>query len=619
MRHWGGEPTTGRYDFSGPGSDGSAGTRPHRCDGYAPIEDYAVLGDGRTVALIARDGRIDWWPVPTMDAPPVFAALLDPGEGGCLSVRPQSDAFTVTRRYLPGTNVLETTFGTADGTVRVSAALSLGSAGPLPWGELSFRIEGVDGTVPMTWSVAPGTRFHSAQPWTDARDGGVAIHVGDQQLAILPFDIGQPSVSAHDVSGSFTTSVGSCGVLAVTTSDAEPLFVPERADVDHHFDRTVARWQEWTAGVRYEGPWADAVLRSALTLKLLLYSPTGAIAAAPTTSLPERVGGEKNWDYRYMWVRDSSFTVDALMKLGLHEEVQAAVSFLLGALRRTAPDLHVFYTLRGDVPDGERELDAPGYRGSRPVRAGNGAATQTQLGTFGDLFDTVWHYVRNGHRLDAPTGQMLAELADRCCDIWQRPDAGIWELEVTRQYTISKMGCWVALDRAVSLAAAGAVHTGHAGRWKAEADQIRTWVNTHCWSQAKQSYTFYAGTDDLDAATLIAGQTGFDRGERLAGTVAAVRRELADGPLVYRYTGMAQEEGAFLACSFWLVGALVHLGRLDEAACQMDAATALTNDVGLLAEQMDPATGAMLGNHPQGLSHLALVNAATAYVAARAG
>jgi GH15 family glucan-1,4-alpha-glucosidase len=228
----------------------------------------------------------------------------------------------------------------------------------------------------------------------------------------------------------------------------------------------------------------------------------------------------------------------------------------------------------------------------------------------------MWHYVRNGHRLDPSTGRLLAELADRCCDIWRQPDSGIWELQPTRQYTISKMGCWVALDRATQLAGAGAVETGHSQRWGTEADHIRSWVNTNCWSTEKKSYTFHAGSDDLDAATLLAGQTGFDRGDRLAGTVAAVRRELADGPLVYRYTGMRSEEGAFLACSFWLVSALVHLGRLEEAAEAMDGATGLVNDLGLLSEQMDPVTRGMLGNYPQGLSHLALINAATTYMAA---
>ncbi len=581
-----------------------------RDDGWAAIEDYAALGDGRTVALVAGDGRIDWWPIPAMDAPPAFAALLDPHGGGHLTLAP-TVPFTASRRYLPQTNVLETVFQTEHGSVRITDLLAVGAAGPLPWEELLRRVEGIDGQVPMSWEVAPGSRFGSARPWTDVTDRATVIHLGDQHLGVSCFDIGEPQTSLRGVTGTFSATPGSTGLLAVTSSDSEPLFLPRRGDFDLHLHRTIDRWREWSSHVDHEGPWREAVLRSALALKLLLYSPTGAIAAAPTTSLPERIGGDKNWDYRYMWVRDSAFTLDALINLGLHEEVQGAMSYLLDVVRQSTPDLHVFYTLDGQIPQSQLELDAPGYRHSVPVRSGNGAATQTQLGTFGDLFDAMWRYVHSGHLLDPPTGRLLAELADRCCDIWTQPDAGIWELSADRHYTISKMGCWVALDRAARLADQGAIATEHAQRWRAEAAEIQTWVNEHCWSEAKSAFTFYAGSDDLDAATLLAGQTGFDRGPRLAGTIAAVHRELADGPLIYRYSGMQEEEGAFLACTFWMINALTHLDRTAEAAALMDEAVGLMNDVGLLSEQMDPATHRMLGNFPQGLSHLALINAAT--------
>jgi GH15 family glucan-1,4-alpha-glucosidase len=593
-----------------PDAQGAGAREAGRTGGFLPIEDYAALGDGRTVALVGRDGRVDWWPLPTLDAPPVFAAILDPAGGGFLALAPR-EQFTAERRYLPDTNVLETRYTTPSGAVRVVDALSVGHDGRLPWTELVRRVDGERGRVEMDWSVRPGSRFESVRPWTETKRGSVLLHVGDQHLAVLPVDVGEPHVGPHEVSGTFTTSPGSRHLLGITAADDAPVVAAGPAHLEEHLELTIARGREWTRSVRYRGPWASAVRRSALALKLTVFSGTGAMAAAATTSLPERIGGDKNWDYRFMWVRDTSFAADALLALGLQEEVQAVVNWVLGTVRRTAPDLHVFYKLDGSLPGPEQALSAPGYRDSRPVRSGNGAAGQSQLGVFGDLFDTVWRYVEAGHLLDPGTGRMLADLADRCCDHWRTQDSGIWELPIHRHYTISKIGCWVALDRAVRLAEAGEIATGHAGRWRSEAGEVRAWVDEHCWSPAKQAYTFYAGTEDLDAATLLAGRTGFDRGDRLAGTVRAVRRELGRGALLYRYTGMDREEGCFLACTYWLVSALTELGETDEARRLMDDAVALTNDVGLLSEQMDLESGAFLGNVPQALSHLALINAAT--------
>jgi GH15 family glucan-1,4-alpha-glucosidase len=471
-------------------------------------------------------------------------------------------------------------------------------------------VEGVSGTVPMQWQIVPGDRFGQARPWTQTRRNDILLNLGDQRLGVRVFDVGEPTVEAHCISGSFDCGPGHRGLLSLNASDRAPDFLSDRRSIEANVARTIDRWREWSASIEYDGPWRTVVRRSAIALKLLLHTSTGAIAAAATTSLPERIGGDKNWDYRYSWIRDSSFTADALISLGLHEEVQSAVTWLLRTLQSTAPDLHVFYTLDGKVATGQTELNADGYRGSKPVRAGNGASQQTQLGTFGDLFDTVWRYVDAGHALDPETSHLLVELADRCCDMWLTPDSGIWELSDQQHYTISKMGCWVALDRAISLTEVGEIDSGHADRWRAERAEIHDWVNQHCWSEHKRSYTFYAGTDELDAATLLAARTGFDRGERLAGTIDAVRAELGCGALVYRYSGMDQEEGAFLACTYWLVEALAVAGRRKEAAALMEQAVALVNDVGLLAEQMDPRTGEMLGNLPQGLSHLALINAA---------
>lgn len=356
-------------------------------------------------------------------------------------------------------------------------------------------------------------------------------------------------------------------------------------------------------------------MRSAITLRLLTVAAAGANAAAATTSLPEVIGGERNYDYRFAWVRDASLALAALTGLGLLEEVHSALSWLLHAVERTAPDVHVFYTLDGrPAPAQAQEIRTmPGYLRTTPVRSGNPAASQRQLGAYGHLLDAVYGYARHGGQLGPATGVMLAEMADQVCDEWREPDAGLWELGDYQHYTSSKVGCWVALDRAARLAADGQLPGWHTGRWTATAAEIRDWVNEHCWSPAKRSYTMYAGTDDLDAAVLLAARTGFCQGNepRLHTTIGAIRRELtATGPLLYRYTSVRGNEGAFAACTFWLAEALACDGEHEEAAAVFASMLGYCNDVGLLSEEIDPQTGGLLGNFPQGLSHLALINAA---------
>jgi GH15 family glucan-1,4-alpha-glucosidase len=582
-----------------------------RVDGFAPIEHYAVLGDGRTVALLAADGKVDWWALPALDSPPLVSALLDPDGGGCLSLVP-ADFSEVTRRYLDDTNVIETVYRAKTGVARVTTALNVGSAGRLPWTELAQRVEVSDGFLDFNWEFAPGDRFGRASPWVTHRHGTPMASVEDQTLGVILDGLGPAVITPHKVSGCARLEEGTRALLAIVATDAEPLFIPTPDAIQSRLDRTVTSWRRWADLLTCAGPWDRAVRRSALTLKTLLAEHSGAIAAAATTSLPERIGGPKNWDYRYAWVRDSSFTLDALINLGLHEEVHGAVSWLLDAIRDNGGDLHVFYSLDGTVADEEATLALPGWRHSQPVRSGNSAAGQLQLGTYGDLFDTISRYCDEGHEVDPATGRTLADLADRCCDRWRHRDSGIWELEECRHYTISKIGCWVALDRAVNLAESNQLPDSHIERWRSGADEIRDWVNGHCWSDAKQAYTFYAGTDDLDAAVLLAGRTGFESGPRLASTIDAIAAELGHGPLLYRYSGMDEEEGAFVACSFWMVDALVRTGQTSRAHQLMEGTVALANDVGLFSEQMDPETGAFLGNMPQGLSHLALINAAFA-------
>lgn len=581
-----------------------------RSDGFAPIDEYAVLSDGRTVALVATDGRIDWLPFPTLDAPPVCAAILDPANGGHISLAPAQE-FEVSRRYLEGTNVLETVYQTASGTAKVTQALNAGSAGRLPWTELACRVEGIDGSVEMEWELAPGDRFGQASPWVSMRQGIPIVVIGDQSLGVVVDGGDSGTICGKRLRGSMQAAPGRRLILAVLGTDREPIFIPDAHKIDERLDRTVDSWRRWTALLQIGDRWQPAIERSALALKSLLCEDTGAIAAAATTSLPERIGGSKNWDYRFSWVRDTSFVLDALINLGLHEEVHGAVSWLLDAVRTNGPDLHIFYTLGGEIRDSERHIDVSGYRNSQPVRSGNSASSQTQLGTYGDLFDTVARYCAAGHHLDSATGSGLAELADRCCDSWRHRDSGIWELEKLEHYTISKIGCWVALDRAVHLAEIGQVPDDRIEWWRAEKDLVHEWVDTYCWSERKQSYSFFADSDDLDAAVLLAGRTGFSRGRRLVSTAEAVAAELAQGPYVYRYSGMQDEEGAFVACTFWLIDALALTGQIERACHLMDRAVGLTNDLGLLSEQIDPESGEFLGNVPQALSHLALINAAS--------
>jgi GH15 family glucan-1,4-alpha-glucosidase len=584
-------------------------------DGFTGIENYAAIGDCRSIALVATDGRIDWWPVIDADSPPGFAALIDPEAGGYLELAP-TVPYQSRRRYLPHTNVLETTFVTDVGTVRVLDLIPFGRNGNLAWSELVRRVEGQGGSVPMAWRIVPGTQFRQVAPRVIDDPDGPMIEIGDELLAVRAFDVGEPTISQNSVEASFVTSPGSDSVLAIVASRESPVFLAQREEVEGHVDLTVGRWEDWADSVSYDGPWADAVLRSTLALKLLTSIQTGAILAAPTTSLPERVGGAKNWDYRFMWVRDAAFTIDAFLSLGLHAEAQASVQWLLAAVRRTSPTLQTLYRVSGETPDPEVILPLPGYRDSRPVRWGNSAVDQLQLGNFGDLLDAVAQYVAHGHRLDRTSASALADLVDRCCTQWMVEDCGIWELQSKHHYTISKVGCWVALDRAVRLADAGQLNPESTGRWREVRDEIKSWVDEHCFSTRRNAYTWFAGTEDLDAATLLVGRTGFDVGDRLAGTIEAIEAELSSGAALYRYTGVADEEGAFVACSFWLVQAYVSLGQLDAAADRMERALALANDLGLMAEQVDPASGMLLGNFPQGLSHLALVNAACAYTRA---
>lgn len=582
----------------------------------SPIGSYGVIGDLRTVALVGSDGAIDWFPFPDLDSPPAFAGLVDPDAGGSIELAP-SVAYRVERHYLEGTAMLATTFHAEGGRVTVTDSLNMAATGLLPWTEMARTIVVEEGEVPMTWSVRPGRSFSSAQAWSHHRSDVPFLLVGGSLLSVVAEHVGDPELTSGAVGGAFVARCGEPALLAVVATRAEPVRVPSPSEIRGRVELTEDTWRRWSATVAYQGPWKEAVLRSAIALKLLIAGKSGAMAAAGTTSLPEKVGGERNYDYRFAWIRDASFALDALGRIGRLEEVHHALCWLLAAVAQTCPDLHVFYTLSGDpAPADISEVPgAAGWRASTPVHVGNSAADQVQLGCYGDLLDAVWHYTRRGGHLDRASAAMVAQLADRCCDEWRRADAGFWELGDYQHYTISKIGCWVALDRAGRLAEEGQLADTHVERWRSEAEVIRAWIDEHCWSQAKGAYSFYAGTDDLDAAVLLAARTGFCSPDdpRLEATIDAVRTELsAGGSLVYRYSGQQGKEGAFLACSCWVIEALAYTGRIEDATGLLEDFVARSGDVGLYSEEMDPATGELLGNLPQALTHLALIGAITA-------
>lgn len=570
-------------------------TAPVRADSpevtvTSALRDYGVIGDGRTIALVGRNGSIDWLPLPSLNSLPVFAGLLDDESGGRIELAPVGE-FTVSRRYVRGTNVLTSLIHTPTGSVRVTDALITGIEGRLPWTELGRRIEGVEGEVRMRWSVQPGTLLGTASPWIHHDGAHSIIHAGSVTIGVTgtehhPRRRRQPAHSETALHGTFTTAPGSRHILALVATENEPLHLPDAQTVDAGIDRTIATWREWSKTFAFDGRWSSEVQRSALLLKSLVYAPTGAVAAAATTSLPESAYGGKNWDYRFAWVRDAAYSVRALVRFGLRTETHAAFSWLLETIEDDPSDLHVFYDLDGSVPHGVTTFDVPGWNGIGPVVSGNRAQDQRQLGVFGDLLGLAREYVNAGNILDEKTKRMLAGVANRACDFWRTPDSGMWELVEPRHFTSSKMGCWQALDAAVHLAEKGQLH-GSPDRWRAERERIRDWIGEHCWSEELGAYTMVAGGTDLDASVLLHAVSGFDTGPRMASTIDTIVAQLGRGPLLYRYSGMDAVEHPFVACSFWLAAALAAVGRQDEAVALMDRLVKLSNDVGVLAEMID--------------------------------
>ncbi len=590
---------------------------------YRPIGDYALIGDCRSAALVSRDGTIDWLCYPRFDSPSVFAAILDAQRGGRFRVRPVSD-FRAERRYVPNTNVLETIFRTAGGAVRVRDLMPVARedekrATLTPDHQLLREIQGLEGEVELQILYEPQPDYGRGDPVLCERGAfGICCESGRAAIALrseLPLTIARDRRSAYGVA---RVRAGQRAYLSLTYSEEAPAVVPPLGPVAHSkVEQTLRWWREWAGRCTYQGPYREAVVRSALVLKLMAYAPSGAVVAAPTTSLPERIGGKRNWDYRFCWLRDASFTLRALFALGYEEEAVAFLGWMLHATRLTWPELQVLYNVFGEARLPETELThLDGYRGSRPVRVGNNAYGQLQLDVYGEVLDAVWRFARRGGTLDRDTVKLLDGLGHTVCKRWREPDEGIWEGRSGReQYTHSKVLCWVALDRLVQLHDSGQLQIC-VDTFRLERDEIRNEIERRGYNEALGSYTRTFDGDTLDAALLTLPLYGYLDAQhpRMRATCARVHERLAHGPLVYRYQdvddGLPAGEGPFGICSFWAVECLASGGQAGEAGVAFEQLLGYANDVGLFAEEIDAESGAALGNFPQAFTHVGLINAA---------
>jgi GH15 family glucan-1,4-alpha-glucosidase len=578
------------------------------------IEDYALIGDCRTAALVGRNGSIDWLCWPRFDSPACFAALLGTPENGHWKIAPLAQNGTVRRRYRPGTLVLETEFETAEGAVALIDFMPVSRRGS----DLVRIVAGRRGCVAMESEGVLRFDYGASVPWVTLgaeRLSARAIAGPDMTLLCSPVPLenrNRRTCARFEVGAGQTMAF----VLAHGPSHAE---MPRTVDPHQALAETEAFWREWSRGCGIGGEWADVVCRSLITLKALTYAPTGGMVAAPTTSLPEHIGGVRNWDYRYCWLRDATLTLLALMNAGYFDEAVAWREWLVRAVAGSPAQIQIMYGLAGErrLP----ELEVPwlaGYEGSRPVRIGNAAAAQLQLDVYGELMDALYQACKGGiARHDIAWGLQQA-LLGHLEKAWQRPDEGIWEVRAPpRHFTHSKLMAWVAFDRAVKMAE-GMGLPGPLARWRELRARIHADVCERGFNRRRNAFVQCYDSDALDASLLQIAITGFLPADdpRVLSTVEAIRRDLTVDGLVLRYRaqeaadGLPPGEGVFLACSFWLADNLCMQGRREEARELFERLVGLTNDVGLLAEEYDPVAKRFLGNFPQAFSHVALVNTA---------
>jgi GH15 family glucan-1,4-alpha-glucosidase len=585
------------------------------------IEDYGLIGDMEAAALVGRDGAVDWLCLPRFDSPSCFSALLGDERHGRWRLAPAGDVHASSRRYRPGTLVLESDFETAEGAVRVIDFMPRRGDGPP---RLMRVVEGLRGRVPMRMELSLRPDYASIVPWVESAPEGVIATAGPDAFrlsTVLPLEIEDGTVGAD-----FVAVEGARQRLSLTwhLSYEES---PPIEDADSALARTEAWWREWSGRCAYQGRYRDEVLTSLIAIKAMTSETTGAVIAAPTTSLPEDIGGERNWDYRYCWLRDSVLALEALLAAGYTEEALAFRDFLLRVGTGDPTTVQIMYGIRGERRLTEFVLEElPGYERSRPVRIGNAASEQFQLDVYGEVLGVGFLGTKIVGRIEKELWPRWRTIVDYVETIWRQPDDGIWESRGPRRhYTYSKVMAWVVFDRAVRLAEQFELEAP-LDRWKETRDEIHQEVCEQGYDPERRTFTQYYGSKELDASVLNIPLVGFLPGTdgRVTGTIDAISRELGRDGFVSRYStadtddGLSGDEGQFLACSFWLVSALALNGRVEEARALFERLLGLTNDLGLLAEEYDVKRQRQVGNFPQAFSHLTLIGAATAISAAEA-
>jgi GH15 family glucan-1,4-alpha-glucosidase len=585
------------------------------------IEDYGLIGDMQTAALVGRNGAVDWLCLPRFDSPSCFSALLGDERHGRWLLAPTGEVRASSRRYRAGTLVLETDFETAEGAVRVLDFMPGRGEGPP---RLMRIVEGLRGRVPMQMELSLRPDYASIVPWVESAPDGVIATAGPDAFRLstgLPLEAENGTVRAD-----FVALEGARERLALTwhLSYEE---TPSVEDADSALARTEAWWRAWSGRCAYQGPYRDDVLTSLIVLKAMTFETTGAVIAAPTTSLPEDIGGERNWDYRYCWLRDSVLALEALLTAGYTEEALGFRDYLLRVGTGDPTKIQIMYGIRGERRLTEFELEElPGYEGSKPVRIGNAASEQFQLDVYGEVLAVAFLGTTVIGRIEERFWPRWRTVVDHVETIWREPDDGIWETRGPRRhFTHSKVMAWVVFDRAVRICEQFGLEAP-LDRWKQTRDEIHREVCEQGYDRERRTFTQYYGSKELDASVLTIPLVGFLPGtdERVTGTIDAISRDLGRDGFVSRYStadtddGLSGDEGQFLACSFWLVSALALNGRVAEARALFERLIGLTNDLGLLAEEYDVRRQRQLGNFPQAFSHLALIGAATAIAAADA-